>query len=126
MDSKVNSQQAQVQWLSEITKAKLNPFLFPSFYLNNGKRGEKGNLDKFGQFRACLGNLRQFWAIQGKLGQGNNLEKWGKGKKNKKRKQQMGKGNKNLSGDGEEGEEGGESRVLNSPKAFGELITLAN
>ena len=52
MGSKVNSQQAPVQWLREITKAKLNPFLFPSFYLNNGKRGEKGNLDKFGQFRA--------------------------------------------------------------------------
>ena len=36
----------------------------------------------------------------------------------------MGKGNKNLSGDGEEGGEeggGGESRVQNSPKAFGEL-----
>ena len=52
MGSKVNSQQAPVQWLREITKAKLNPFLFPSFYLNNGKRGEKGNLDKFGQVRA--------------------------------------------------------------------------
>ena len=35
----------------------------------------------------------------------------------------MGKRNKNLSGDGEEEEEGGggESRVQNSPKAFGEL-----
>ena len=35
----------------------------------------------------------------------------------------MGKGNKNFSGDGEEGGEegGGESRVQNSPKAFGEL-----
>ena len=33
----------------------------------------------------------------------------------------MRKGNKNLSGDGEEG---GESRVQNSPKAFGELITI--
>ena len=32
----------------------------------------------------------------------------------------MGKGNKNLSDDGEE-EGGGESRVQNSPKAFGEL-----
>ena len=29
-----------------------------------------------------------------------------------------------MSGDGEEGEEGGESRVLNSPKAFGELIIV--
>ena len=36
----------------------------------------------------------------------------------------MGKGNKNLRGDGEEGGEdgGGERRVQNSPKAFGELI----
>ena len=40
----------------------------------------------------------------------------------------MGKGNKNLSGDGnfsgegEEGGGGGESRVQNSPKAFGKLI----
>ena len=43
----------------------------------------------------------------------------GKGRKNKKRE-------KNLSGDGEEeeGEEGGESRVQNSPKAFGELKIL--
>ena len=103
MGSKVNSQQAPVQWLREITKAKLNPFLFPSFYLNNEKRGEKGNLDKFGQFRASLGNLGQVRTRQQfrKMG--------GKGRKNKKRKQQMGKGNKNLSGDGEE--EGGESRV---------------
>ena len=31
------------------------------------------------------------------------------------------KGNKNLSGDGEEEGEGGESKVQNSPKAFGEL-----
>ena len=105
MGSKVNSQQAPVQWLREITKAKLNPFLFPSFYLNNGKRGEKGNLDKFGQFRASLGKLGQVRTRQQfrKMG--------GKGRKNKKRKQQMGKGNKNLSGDGEEGGGGGESRV---------------
>ena len=82
-----------------------------------GKEGKR-------EIWTSLGNLGQVWAIQGKLGQGNNLEKWGgKGRKNKKRKQQMGKGNKNLSGDGEEGGEegGGESRVQNSPKAFGEL-----
>ena len=110
MGSKVNSQQAPVQWLREITKAKLNPFLFPSFYLNNGKRGEKGNLDKFGQFRASQDKA----TIQ---------KNGGKGRKNKKRKQQMGKGNKNLSDDREEGEGGGgESRVQNSSKAFGELI----
>ena len=80
-----------------------SPFLFTSFYENNGKRGEKGNLDKFGQFRASLGNLGQVRTRQQfrKMG--------GKGRKNKKRKQQMGKGNENLSGDGEEG--GGESRV---------------
>ena len=40
------------------------------------------------------------------------------------RQKELEKGNKNLSGDGEEGEEGGESRVLNSPKAFGELIMI--
>ena len=51
MGYKVNSQQAPVQWLREITKAKLNPFLYPSFYQNNGKRGQKGNLDNFGQVR---------------------------------------------------------------------------
>ena len=86
MGSKVNSQQAPVQWHREITKAKLNPFLFPSFYLNNGKRGEKGNLDKFGQFRASLGNLGQVRTRQQfrKMG--------GKGRKNKKRKQQWEKG----------------------------------
>ena len=59
MGSKVNSQQAPVQWLREITKAKLNPFIFPSFYLNNEKRGEKGNFDKFWQFRASLGKFGQ-------------------------------------------------------------------
>ena len=67
---------------------------------------------------------------KGKFGQvrtikdkATNQKNWGKGRKNKKRKQQMGKGNKNLSDDGEEGEEegGGESRVQNSLKAFGEL-----
>ena len=62
MGSKANSQQAPVHWLREITKAQLIPFSFP---------GEKGNLDKFGQV----------WASQDKLGQGNNLEKWGKRQK---------------------------------------------
>ena len=38
----------------------------------------------------------------------------------KKEAERIRKGIKNLSGDGEE-EEGGESRVQNSPKAFGEL-----
>ena len=38
-----------------------------------------------------------------------------------KKAERIGKENKNLSGDGE-GEGGGESRVQNSPKAFGELI----
>ena len=75
MGSKVNSQQAPVQWLREITKAKLIPFLFPSFYQNNGKRGKKGNLDNFGQVWAILGKSGQVWASLGKLGQGNKLEK---------------------------------------------------
>ena len=45
MGSKANSQQqAPVHWLREITKAQLSPFLFI-------KRGEMGNLDKFGQVR---------------------------------------------------------------------------
>ena len=34
------------------------------------------------------------------------------------------KGNKNLSGDGGGGGEGGESRVQNLPKAFGELKSI--
>ena len=84
-------------------------------------RASLASLGKFGYVWESLGKFGQVWASQGKLWQGNNLEKWGEGRKNKKRKQQMGKGNKNLSGDGEEGEEGGESRVQNSPKAFGEL-----
>ena len=49
MDSKVNSQQALAHWLREIIKAQLSPFLFPSFYENNGKRGEKGKLEKWGK-----------------------------------------------------------------------------
>ena len=57
MGSKVNSQQAPVQWLREITKAKLNPFLYSSFYQNNEKRGNKGNLGNFGKVRASLGKL---------------------------------------------------------------------
>ena len=87
MGSKVNSQKAPVHQLREITKAKLNPFLYPSFYQNNGKRGQKGNLDNFGQFWASLdnfgqvwaslGKFGQVWASQDKLGQGNKLEKLG-------------------------------------------------
>ena len=46
----------------EITKAKLNPFLYPLFYQNNGKRGQKGNLNNFGQFWASLDNFGQVWA----------------------------------------------------------------
>ena len=86
MGSKVNSQQAPVQWLREITKAKLNPFLFPSFYLNNGKRGEKGNLDNFGQVWTIFGNFVQVWASLGKLGQVRTRQQirkmGGKGRKN--------------------------------------------
>ena len=63
-----------------------------------------------------MGNFGQFWASSGKLGQGNKLEKW------EEKAERIRKGKKNLSGDGggEEGR-GGESRVYNSPKAFGEL-----
>ena len=82
MGSKVNSQQAPVQWLREITKAKLNPFLYPSFYQNNGKRGQKGNLDNFGQFWASLDNFGQVWASQDKA---TNQKNVGKGRENKKR-----------------------------------------
>ena len=73
-----------------------------------GKEGKR-------EIWTSLGNLGQVWAIQGKLGQGNNLEKWGE------KAERIRKGEKNLSGDGEEEEGGGESRVQNSPKAFGEL-----
>ena len=66
-------------------------------------------MDKFGQVWTILGKLGQFWASLGKLGQGNKLEKWGK-RQRESEKGEMGKGNKNLSGDGEEGG-GGESRV---------------
>ena len=76
MGSKVNSQPAPVQWLRKITKAKLNPFLFPSFYQNNGKRGEKGNLDNFGQ-------VKTLWDKE------KNLKNGGKGRKNKKREQKF-------------------------------------
>ena len=96
MGSKVNSQQAPVQWLREITKAKLNPFLFPSFYKNNGKRREKGNFDNFGQV----------WTILGKFGQVRTRQQIRKRGENAER---IRKGNKNLSGD--VGEGGGESRV---------------
>ena len=107
MGSKVNSQQAPVQWLREITKAKLNPFLFPSFYQNNGKRGEKGNLDIFWQvrtrqqiikmgkkeIRTYLGKFGQFRASLGKLGQVRTRQQigkmGGKGTKNKKREQKF-------------------------------------
>ena len=56
----------------------------------------------------------KIWAILGKLGQGNKLEKWGEKVERirKGKKCANGKREKNLSGDGEEEEEGGgESRV---------------
>ena len=106
MGSKVNSQQAPVKWLREITKAKLNPFLFPSFLLKQWKKRGKG---KFGQFWASLASLGKFgqvWAFLFKFGQvrtRQQIRKMGeKGRKSKKRK-------KKLSGDG--GGEGGKSRV---------------
>ena len=108
MGSKVNSQQAQVQWLREITKAKLNPFLYPSFYQNNGKRGQKGNLDNFGQVWTILGKFGQVRASFGKLGQVRTRQQI---RKIGEKAERIRKGNKNLSGDGEEEGEGGESRV---------------
>ena len=56
--------------------------------------GKEGKME----IRTCLGKFGQFRASLGKLGQGNKLEKWG-GKARRIRK-----GNKNLSGDGEEEE----------------------
>ena len=41
-----------------------------------------------------------------------------------KKAERIRKENKNLSGDGEGGEGGGESKVQNSPKAFGELKSV--
>ena len=110
MGSKANYQQSPVHWPREITKPKLSQaksFFIHIFLSNNGKRGKKGN----------FGNFGQVWASQDKFVQGNKLENGKIGRKNKKRE-------KKLSGyGGGEEEGGGESRVQNSPKAFGELTT---
>ena len=76
MGSKVNSQQALVQWLSEITKAKLNPFYSHLFIKTMGKEGKR-------EIRTCLGKLGQVRTRQqiGKMG--------GKGMENKKREQKF-------------------------------------
>ena len=94
MGSKANFQQAPVHWPREITKAKLSPFLFTSFYQTMEKEGKQGNLgkfrqiwaslDKFGQVWTSLGMFGQVWASLGKFGQ--SWVSLGK------------KGNKNLSG----------------------------
>ena len=65
MGTKINSQQAPVQWLRKITKAKLNLFI-PIFLLKQWEKREKG---KFGQFWASLGNFVQVWESLGKLRQ---------------------------------------------------------
>ena len=82
------------------------------------KRG-KGNFGQvwasygyFGQVQASLGKFGQVRTSQDKLGQVRTRQM------EKKRQ----KGNKNFSGQGGGGEEGGETKVQNSPKAFGELI----
>ena len=58
MGSKVNSQQAPVHWLREITKAKVRQAK-PFFIHKNEKIGEERNLDNFGQVWASLGKFGQ-------------------------------------------------------------------
>ena len=86
MGSKVNSQQAPVHWLREITKAKLSQaksFSIHIFLLKQWKKRVK--------FLTSLGKFEQVWASLGKLGQvstrqqiikmGKKAEKIRKGKK---------------------------------------------
>ena len=89
------------------------------------KKEENVILGYFGQVRAILGKFRQVWESLGKLGQVRTSQDKANGKEEAER---IRKGNKNLSGQGGEegGEGGGETRVQNSPKAFGELKIYAN
>ena len=87
-----------MHWPREITKAKLSPFLFTSFYLTMETEGEKGNLGKFGQVWTSLGKL-------GQVGTRQQIRKMGE------KAERIRKENKNLSGDGGGEEGGGESRV---------------
>ena len=75
------------------------------------KRGKSN----FGQVRAILGKFRQVWASLGKFGQVWTSQDKANGKEEAER---IRKGNKNFSG---QGGGGGETKVQNSPKAFGEL-----
>ena len=54
MGSKANSKQATVHWPRGITKAKLSPFLFTSFFKKEEKNGNLDNLDNFWQVRASF------------------------------------------------------------------------
>ena len=74
------------------------------------KKEEKVNLGYFGQIQASLGKFGKVWASQDKA---NGKEK----------AERIRKGNKNFSG---QGGEGGETKVQNSPKAFGELKVSLN
>ena len=81
------------------------------------KKEEKVILGKFGQVRAILGKFRQVWASLGKFGQVWTSQDKANGKEEAER---IRKGNKNFSGQGGGGR-GGETKVQNSPKAFGKL-----
>ena len=83
MGSKANSQQAPVDWLWEITNAKLcqaKSFFIHIFLLKQLKTRGKG---KFGQFLASLGKFGQIRTRQEIMKMGK------KGRKNKKREQKF-------------------------------------
>ena len=58
MGSKVNSKQASVQWFRDFTKAKLNLFFIPIFFIKTVGKEEKREiwtiLRKFGQVRTSF------------------------------------------------------------------------
>ena len=81
------------------------------------KKEEKLILGKLGLFWASLGKFGQVWASLGKFGQVWTSQDKANGKEEAER---IRKGNKNFSGQGG-GEGEGETKVQNSPKAFGEL-----
>ena len=96
---------------------------FGQVWASQGYFGQvQASLGKFGQVWTSLGKFGQVWASLGKFGQVRTSQDKANGKEEAER---IRKGNKNLSGQGgEEGEGEGETRVQNSPKAFGELITI--
>ena len=74
--------------------------------------------------KVILGKLGLFWASLGKFGQVRTSQDKENGKEEAER---IRKGNKYFSGQGGEEEGGGgETKVQNSPKAFGELISLTD